>query len=255
MEKQFTMKALRLLFPLLLLGSTVSAQSWEQPYADRGFTVQDTVICGRRAVFVVPKDANGRWIARPAFIGAFAQVDDALLEQGWSFGLLDLMDEYATPDAQEAFTAFCDYGHQRYGLSEKVVLEGLSRGGWFSLVYAENHPDRVARLYLDAPLCDLTRFRNPHIQRAGEQWAAAGVPEEQFRTYARDHFARIKDIPIIVVYGAADPTVPFEQQFGTFDLSGCRDLSIIGKTGIGHHPHSLSPCDTIVRFLAKPERL
>ena len=255
MGNKFTMKAFRLLFALLLVSGTVSAQSWEQPYADRGFTVQDTVICGRRAVFVVPPQANGRWIARPAFIGAFAQVDDALLELGWSFGLLDLMDEYATPDAQEAFTAFCDYGHQRYGLSEKVVLEGLSRGGWFSLVYAENHPDRVEKLYLDAPLCVLTNFRNPHIQKAGEQWAAAGIPEEQFRTYAKDHFGRIKGLPIIVVYGAADPIVPFEKQFGTFDLSGCRDLSLIGKTGVGHHPHSLSPCDTIVRFLAKPERL
>ncbi len=255
MGNKFTMKAFRLLFSLLLVSSTVSAQSWEQPYADRGFTVQDTVICGRRAVFVVPKEANGRWIARPAFIGAFAQVDDALLELGWSFGLLDLMDEYAAPDAQEAFTAFCDYGRKRYGLSRKVVLEGLSRGGWFSLVYAENHPDRVDKLYLDAPLCVLTNFRNEHIRKAAEQWEAAGIPEEKFRTYAKDHFAWVKGVPIIVVYGAADPTVPFEQQFGTFDLSGCRDLSIIGKTGIGHHPHSLSPCDTIVRFLAKPERL
>lgn len=255
MENKFTMKAFRFLFALLLVSGTVSAQSWEQPYADRGFTVQDTVFCGRRAVFVVPQQANGRWIARPAFIGAFAQVDDALLELGWSFGLLDLMDEYATPGAQEAFTAFCDYGHKRYGLSRKVVLEGLSRGGWFSLVYAENHPDRVDKLYLDAPLCDLTNFRNEHIRKAGEQWAAAGIPEAEFRTYAKDHFARVKGIPIIVVYGAADPTVPFEQQFGTFDLSGCRDLSLIGKTGVGHHPHSLSPCDTIVHFLAKPERL
>ena len=255
MENKFTMKAFRLLFALLLVSGTVSAQSWEQPYADRGFTVQDTVICGRRAVFIVPPQANGRWIARPAFIGAFAQVDDALLELGWSFGLLDLMDEYATPGAQEAFTAFCDYGHKRYGLSRKVVLEGLSRGGWFSLVYAENHPDRVDKLYLDAPLCDLTNFRNEHIRKAGEQWAAAGIPEEKFRTYAKDHFARVKGMSIIVAYGAADPTVPFEQQFGTFDLSGCRDLSLIGKTGVGHHPHSLSPCDTIVRFLAKQERL
>ena len=170
MENKFTIKAFRLLFALLLVSGTVSAQSWEHPYADRGFTVQDTVICGRRAVFVVPPQANGRWIARPAFIGAFAQVDDALLELGWSFGLLDLMDEYATPDAQEAFTAFCDYGHKRYGLSRKVVLEGLSRGGWFSLVYAENHPDRVDKLYLDAPLCDLTNFRNEHIRKAREQW-------------------------------------------------------------------------------------
>ena len=241
----------RILLLLLLTGSSAFAQSWEQNYADKGFMVQDTTIRGRRAVYVVPPQANGRWIARPAFIGAFAQVDDALLERGWSFGLLDLMDEYATPDAQDAFTAFCDYGHKRHGLSEQVVLEGLSRGGWFSLVYAENHPDRVDKLYLDAPLCLLTGFDNPHIRNAEAQWAAAGIPPEAFHTYARDHFSRIKDKPVIVVYGAADPVVPFEKQFGTFDLSGCRDLSIIGKTGVEHHPHSLSPCDTIVRFLVK----
>ena len=246
------MKGFRLLLVLLVVGGPLRAQSWERQYADKGFTVQDTVIQGRRAVFVVPEEANGRWIARPAFIGAFAQVDDALLEAGWSFGLLDLMDEYATPGAQAAFTAFCDYGHKRYGLSEKVVLEGLSRGGWFSLVYAENHPDRVEKLYLDAPLCDLTRFRNQHIQKAEKDWEDAGIPADKFHTYARDHFHRVKGMPIIVVYGAADPVVPFEQQFGTFDLSGCRDLSIIGKTGVEHHPHSLSPCDTIVHFLMKP---
>jgi hypothetical protein len=240
------------LFILMLACCPAFAQSWEQNYADRGFMVQDTTIQGRRAVFVVPPAANGRWIARPAFIGAFAQLDDALLERGWSFGLLDLMDEYATPAAQEAFTAFCDYGHRRYGLSEQVVLEGLSRGGWFSLVYAENHPERVEKLYLDAPLCDLTGFQNQHIRKAEEQWEAAGVPAEAFHTYARDHFSRIKGKAIIVVYGAADPVVPFEKQFGTFDLSGCRDLSIIGKTGVEHHPHSLSPCDTLVRFLVKP---
>ena len=244
------MKKLLFLFLFLSCGSAF-AQSWEQHYADQGFTVQDTTIRGRRAVFVVPRQANGQWIARPAFIGAFAQVDDALLGQGWSFGLLDLMDEYATPDAQKAFLAFCDYGHKRYGLSEKVVLEGLSRGGWFSLVFAENHPDRVDKLYLDAPLCDLTRFRNEHIRKAETEWEAAGIPAEAFHTYARDQFHRIKQIPVIVVYGAADPIVPFEQQFGTFDLSGCRDLSLIGKTGVEHHPHSLSPCDTIVYFLTK----
>ena len=86
------MKKLLFLFLFLSCGSAF-AQSWEQHYADQGFTVQDTTIRGRRAVFVVPRQANGQWIARPAFIGAFAQVDDALLGQGWSFGLLDLMDE------------------------------------------------------------------------------------------------------------------------------------------------------------------
>ena len=128
------MKAFRLVLVLLLAGSPVFAQSWERQYADKGYTVEDTMIQGRRAVFVVPPKANGRWIARPAFIGAFAQVDDALLEAGWSFGLLDLMDEYATPYAQQAFTAFCDYGHKKYGLSMNcLVLHVPSAMAWSSL--------------------------------------------------------------------------------------------------------------------------
>ena len=80
---------------------------------------------------------------------------------------------------------------------------------------------------------------------------SAGVAPEAFYTFARDHFDRIKKIPIMVVYGAADPIVPFEQQFGTFDLSGCRRLALIGKTGCAHHPHSLDPCDPIVAFLTE----
>ena len=42
MGNKFTMKAFRLLFSLLLVSSTVSAQSWEQPYADRELSVPET---------------------------------------------------------------------------------------------------------------------------------------------------------------------------------------------------------------------
>ena len=80
-------------------------------------------------------------------------------------------------------------------------------------------------------------------------WEEKGLSNEAFYTFARDNFDKIKKIPIIVVYGAEDTAVPFEQQFGTFDLSGCKRLSLIGKTGCGHHPHSLNPCDPIVEFL------
>lgn len=250
------MKRLILTIICLTLCAATFAQPWEQNYAGKGFAVQDTTICGRHAIFVIPRNANGRWIARPAFIGAFAQVDDALLERGWSFGLLDLMDEYASPSAQAAFTEFCNYARDHHKLSEKVVLEGLSRGGWFSLVYAGNNPDRVEKLYIDAPLCDLHGFEKVEpVKAAAKLWQEAGIGPEQFYSYARDHFDRIKDIPIFVVYGAADRVVPFEKQFGTFNLSGCREISIIGKTGCDHHPHSLMPCDTIVNFLTKPRAL
>ena len=47
----------------------------------------------------------------------------------------------------------------------------------------------------------------------------------------KDNVAGSIDIPIFVVYGSVDRAVPFEKQFGTFNLSGCNEISIIGKTG------------------------
>ena len=69
--------------------------------------------------------------------------------------------------------------------------------------------------------------------------------------YPIRNFHKIVDIPLMVVYGDADQTVPFAENFGRVDISGHKSISIIRKENVGHHPHSLSPCDTIVRFLMK----
>ncbi len=234
------------------------AQGWEEKYQNLGYIVETTRISDRDATIIMPQTPNGRWIVRPAFMGAFPQVDEALLEKGWTFGYYNVTDEYATPSAQKAFSDFYDYARQKYNLSERVVLEGLSRGGWFSLVYAVNNPEKIEKLYIDAPLADLDLFKDREgdmYKRILDQWESEGVKRDEVHDYPRRHFSNIKDIPIIVVYGAADEIVRMEKQFGTYDLSGCREISIIGKTGCGHHPHSLNPCDTIVNFLTKARPL
>lgn len=249
-------RTLTFICALLLTAVALCAQPWEQRYSDLGYAVESTQICGRNATIIQPPHANGRWIVRPAFMGAFPQVDEALLERGWTFGYFDVTDEYACAEAQAAFTEFYNYARTKYNLSEKVTLEGLSRGGWFSLIYAENNPEKIEKLYLDAPLSDLDLFKGRELyDKILNQWEKDGVERSGVHDYARRHFDRIKHIPIILVYGAADEIVRFENQFGTFDLSGCKELSMIGKTGCGHHPHSLSPCDTIVNFIAKPVAL
>lgn len=242
----------------LMLPLASFAQGWEDNYRKDGYTVENTVIRDRRATIIHPENANGLWIVRPAFMGAFPQVDEALLAKGWTFGYFDVTEEYGNPDAQDAFTVFYEYARSRYNLSEKVTLEGLSRGGFFSLMYAVNNPDKIDKLYLDAPLCDLNliKERFPDGYRyVLDGWKNSGLEFDDYAEYPRNNIGKIKDIPTIVVYGAADETVRFENHFGKFDLSGWKDLSIIGKTGCGHHPHSLSPCDTIVNFIAKPNPL
>lgn len=125
-------------------------------------------------------------------------------------------------------------------------------------MYAISNPDKIDKLYLDAPLCDLNLLK----ERMGDlytlalkAWTDAGYDLDEIADYPRKHVDKLKEIPTIVVYGAADQVVRYENQFGRFDLSGWRDLSIIGKTGCDHHPHSLSPCDTIVNFIMKPNPL
>lgn len=255
------MKTIRMTAVAFLLGISLyaHAQSWESAYEKSSeYTVESTTVCGRNATIIAPAVRNGKWIVRPAFMGAFPQVDEALLEKGWTFGYLDLTDEYANPDAQKAFDAFYDYARSKYSLSEKLTLEGLSRGGWFSLVYAVNNPGRIDKLYLDAPLCDLNLFKERMGEAYGlvkELWGKHGYEFEDIHNYPAKHIENIRGIPTIVVYGAADEICRFEDQFGSLNLSGFEDLSLIGKTGCGHHPHSLSPCDTIVNFITKPRAL
>ena len=42
-----------------------------------------------------------------------------------------------------------------FGFSQRVVLEGLSRGALYAFNFAATHPTRVAALYLDAPVLDI----------------------------------------------------------------------------------------------------
>ena len=44
---------------------------------------------------------------------------------------------------------------QKYGMSEKVALEAVSRGGLFVLRWASRHPSRVSCIYLDSAVCDI----------------------------------------------------------------------------------------------------
>ena len=199
------MKTIRMTAVAFLLGISLYAhgQSWESAYEKSSeYTVESTTVCGRNATIIAPAVRNGKWIVRPAFMGAFPQVDEALLEKGWTFGYLDLTDEYANPDAQKAFDAFYDYARSKYSLSEKLTLEGLSRGGWFSLVYAVNNPGRIDKLYLDAPLCDLNLFKERMAEAYGlvkELWGKHGYEFEDIHNYPAKHIENIRGIPTIVV--------------------------------------------------------
>jgi pimeloyl-ACP methyl ester carboxylesterase len=77
-----------------------------------------------------------------------------LLGKGFHVAYIDMQNLYGSPVAIEVTDAFHDHLTKSFGLSQKVVLEGFSRGGLYAFNWAAHRPANVAGLYVDAPVCD-----------------------------------------------------------------------------------------------------
>lgn len=238
-----------------------------------GFTRTDFYFGGRECVAVAPREAApGRpWVWRGEFFGAFADADLALLEQGWHVAYCRLSHLYGCPFAAGQMEAFRAELAAKYGLAPKPVLFGFSRGGLYALRYAALYPDRVAALYLDAPVVDIRSW--PGGQGAGrgapEEWrdclAAYGIAqaasspadvarlagEETERLLAGLAEPARAGVPVLLVSGDADVDVPFGENGAVLERAYQAyggTVTTILKPGGGHHPHSLPDVAPIVQF-------
>ena len=232
-----------------------------------GFEKREFVVDGRKAFVVVPERAAlGRpWIWRTEFFGHEPQADIALIKKGFHAAYIDVQDLYGAPKALDAMDAFYDQVTRERGLSKKVVLEGFSRGGLYSLNWAARHPDRVACIYNDAPVCDFKSW--PLGQGAGKaspgDWQkclkAYGFTQKQALEYDKNPVDNLKPladakIPILHVCGDADEVVPFgENTLLMYRRYRQMDgpMEVIAKPGVKHHPHSLKDPKPIVDFILK----
>ncbi len=219
---------------------------------------------GRDAIVVTPDSvATGRpWIWRPAFFGAFDSVDRALLREGFHIVYYDLTHGYGAPSTLDAGDSFYRHAVDSLRLSPKVTLEGFSRGGYFVLNWAARNPEKVACIYVDAPVCDLLSWPGRHQpdmwhdalrlwditdeQATGETLAA--YRPELLQPLAAHH------IPVIAVCGDSDTDVPFNENMkiwrDRYSALGA-PVELILKQGVGHHPHSLDNPEPIVDFILR----
>jgi pimeloyl-ACP methyl ester carboxylesterase len=77
-----------------------------------------------------------------------------LLRRGFHVGYVNVQNMYGAPSAMEPMDAFYAHVRREYGLGEKAVLAGFSRGGLFAFNWAALHPERVGAVYGDNPVCD-----------------------------------------------------------------------------------------------------
>ncbi|MCZ2617538.1 GDSL-type esterase/lipase family protein [Bacteroides fragilis] len=230
----------------------------------KGFDQYTFAYQDREAIVVCPKHAatGNPWIWRPAFFGAFASVDEELLRRGFHVAYYDLTHLYGSPCARKSGTDFYWNMVRMYGLSPKVTLEGFSRGGLFAYNWAADHPDKVACIYVDAPVCNVFSWPGRSPENAGlwkgllEEW---GLADDQMNSFSGNPIDRLKPltdagIPVICVCGDSDKVVPFSENSAIvrqrYTAMGA-PFELILKPGVDHHPHSLSDPAPVVDFIIR----
>jgi pimeloyl-ACP methyl ester carboxylesterase len=260
--KHASIPAILGLFIVNALGAADSKTTSWNGYDQLEFTFE-----GRPALLVQPKQsAEGNpWIWRTEFFGHEPQGDLALLAAGWHVAYLKVSDMYGAPAAIDAMARFHDHLVKEYGLAQRAVLEGFSRGGLYAVNYAAAHLDHTAGLYLDAPVLDIRSWPGGKGNGPGnaqcwkECLAIYGLTEDTARDFhgnPLDHATALAKagIPVISVCGDADEAVPLEENTKIFEeryRAAGGKIEVILKPGGKHHPHSLKDPGPIVDFLLK----
>lgn len=222
---------------------------------------------GVRYYIVEPHQvAKGRpWIWRARFWGHEPQTDIDLLERGFHLTYCEVGDLFGSNEAVERWNEFYRLA-VKAGLSKKVVLEGMSRGGLIVYNWAVKNLDKVACIYADAPVMDLKSWpmgQGKYVRSDNStevMLKAYGFASEQealaWKGNPIDHAEAIAkaNIPILHVVGDADVIVPVDENTSIFEQRLAEygyKLNVIHKAGVGHHPHSLNDPRQIVSFILK----
>ncbi len=236
---------------------------------------------GMACKIVLPEErADGRpWIWRARFWGHEPQLDLALLEKGYHVMYCDVSTLYGNKEAVRRWNSFYQL-MQNLDFSEKVVLEGMSRGGLIIYNWAAENPEKVACIYADAPVLDGTSWPGGKLTGNGEQ--LTGIREKRLGKGSEEDWKRFLDafeisgksfqdaiavspisqarkiaeagIPLIHVIGEADDVVPPSENTDPFEAEILKyggEIKVIRKPGIGHHPHSLDDPTPILKFILK----
>lgn len=125
-----------------------------------GFDRFDFQLDRRDCHVVIPKkSAEGHpWVWRARFPEWHYQMDSILLSNGFAVVYTNTDKMFGSPKAMKAWNKLYNYLTSNYDFNQKAALEGVSRGGLFVYAFAKKYPERVACIYAEAPVCDITSW-------------------------------------------------------------------------------------------------
>lgn len=222
---------------------------------------------GRQAFLKVPEQPlpGKPWVWRAYFPSWHTEIDNKLLDKGYHVAYVNTSDMFGAPEAMAVWDRFYAYLIQNYGLAQRVVLEGVSRGGLYVHTWAKRNPTKVACIYAEVPVCDFSTWPK---QISTKDWE---LLKKSYRFASDEEALAYPDMPIHRLEGLADLGVPIlhsicntdkivppEKNSMTFGRNYLRAGGPYGaipmdkvfnvKTMKGHHFH-LERVDEIVSFI------
>lgn len=211
---------------------------------------------GYTATVISPEKPNGKWIWKTEFLHAFEDAELKLLEMGYTRVTYGIHNMWGSWRAVRLMHAFHDHVVKEFSLSEKCILFGFSRGGTYAFNYALTYPEKVEKVYLDAPVLDLGSITNADrlLVEIYNEYSLDKVSVEAHKDSPvrnLDEFFK-NGIPLLIIAGDSDDIVPYDKNAKKLidfcEENGIKITSIV-KPGCKHHPHSVSDLTPIIDFI------
>jgi len=243
----------------LVVGNSYAEQE-KYPNATKGdffgYEMYDFQLERIKCKVVEPKVvAEGKpWIIRARFWGHWPLLDQELLARGFHVAYADVSGLFGAPRAVKRWDQFYAYMTETHGMSSKVALEGMSRGGLIIYNWAIANPEKVSCLYGDAPVCDFKSW--PSVKNRGLLNAYQMTEEEAlaYKGNPVDNLAPLAEagVKLMHVVGDVDDVVPVAENTAVIEsrykaLGG--KITVIHKPEVGHHPHGLKDPAPLVEFV------
>ena len=153
-------------------------------------------------------------VAGGVFTGGFSLLRQKALARGYvivmpGYGSDTWMNEVAEKIVLECL----EHIQSRLSIdADRIYILGGSMGGGGALVFSGRHADKVAAVCDFFGVSDLERFYRAGNYHQSISSAFGGTPDEKPDVYRErsgiNYVERLKSIPILIVHGDKDPTVP-----------------------------------------------
>ena len=216
------------------------------------FTRHHFTVDGKQCWVAVPSNprSGNPWVWCMEFPTAF---DDRtgvvpLVENGFYYAYMNVGNTFGSPAAQEHFDRFYEHMTAK-GLSPRVSLIGVSRGGLYAYRFASRNPARVVCIYGDAPVCDFKSWpggkgkgkgssgdwqsllKHYGFKDEAEALAYPGNPVDILAPLAA------ANIPLIHVVGDTDDVVPVEENTAVIEYAQALGARSLSSTSLAYyHP-------------------